>query len=238
MASMTRRITVRLAGGCALLLGMSLSGCTAPLQPSGVVDPGMNIHFWVPSDWHQVNGASLLTAMKTAGLIGTPTWKVAYEADPNPTATDFLSFAAAQPFVAAWSSSVPAATSSEITDDALRDFILPVTPKERQSDVGFPATGFRQIRDQVLTLSQGVHGVRETYDYTLVVNTDTFDSEMLTDAPQNAVFVLVVHCITACYGKYRTQIEHIMSSVTVSGSYAGDRTGRPISPATTVSRLS
>jgi hypothetical protein len=31
---------------------------------------------------------------------------------------------------------------------------------------GYPLTGFKQLRDQVLTLGHGVHGVRETFDYT------------------------------------------------------------------------
>ena len=30
------------------------------------------------------------------------------------------------------------------------------------------------------------------------------------------VFILVVHCTTACYGKYQTEITHVMSSVTAS----------------------
>src|SRR5208282_1724365 len=58
--------------------------------------------------------------------------------------------------------------SSELSYDTLRDFFLPVTSTARQNAAaqGFPLTGFKQIRDQVLTPGQGVHGVRETFGYT------------------------------------------------------------------------
>ena len=35
----------------------------------------------------------------------------------------------------------------------------------------------------------------------------------MTNAAHDTIFLLVVHCTTACYGKYRTEIEASMSSV-------------------------
>jgi hypothetical protein len=58
-----------------------------------------------------------------------------------------------------------------------------------------------------------VHGVRDTYDYTGPGHTDTFDVDAVTNAAHDAIFLVVVHCTTACYGKYRTEIEASMSSV-------------------------
>ena len=75
--------------------------------------------------------------------------------------------------------------SNELSYDTLRDFFLPVTSTARQNAAaqGFPLTGFKQIRDQVLTPGQGVHGVRETFDYTYTGGiTDTFDQVALTNA--------------------------------------------------------
>jgi hypothetical protein len=226
---MTSRLTTLMAGGCALLLGMSLSGCAASPQSVTVSDPNASIHFQVPRGWHRVDDASLAIEMK-AILNAPPAWRAAYGAGPATKATDFLSFDTAQPFVVAWSFTLNSTASSELSYQTLRDSFLPVTSTRRQTWVaqGFPATGFRQIRDQVLTLSQGVHGVRETYDYTLSAGsvifnvpgadsingeTDTFDSYALTNVQQTAGFILVVHCTTACYSKYRTQIEQMMSSV-------------------------
>jgi len=42
---------------------------------------------------------------------------------------------------------------------------------------------------------------------------DTFDVDAVTNAAHDAIFLVVVHCTTACYGKYRTEIEASMSSV-------------------------
>ena len=47
---------------------------------------------------------------------------------------------------------------------------------------------------------------------------DTFDEDILTNAGHTLIFLLVVHCTTICYGNYQAQIEHLLSSVTVSGS--------------------
>lgn len=217
---MTRRVATRLAGGCALLLGVSLSGCAAP-QYTDVFDPGANIHFEIPDGWHQISGPSLASEMKQS-----PEWMVAYQAGPKPKAADFLSFDTAQPFVFAESGTLSPTVSREMSDQMLRDFMLPVTPTGRQKAVaqGFPGTGFRLIRDQVLTLSQGVRGVRDTFDYTVPSSptfaggTDTIDIDALTNADQTAVFLLMVHCTTVCYSKYQTEIEHLMSSVSVSGA--------------------
>jgi hypothetical protein len=100
----------------------------------------------------------------------------------------------------------------------LRDSFLPVTSTARQelSEENSPFTDFKQIRDQVLTLGQGVHGVRETYDYTYNGGaSDTFDEVALTNADQTAVYLLVLHCTTSCYSNDQTQINDVMSSFTV-----------------------
>jgi hypothetical protein len=105
-----------------------------------------------------------------------------------------------------------------MSDGFLRDFFLPVTSARRQqvATEGFPLTGFRQLRDQMLRASRGVHGVRETYDYTDVGQADTSDMDALTTADGSSVFLLIVHCTTRCYGNNRAEITYVMSSVTVS----------------------
>ena len=72
-----------------------------------------------------------------------------------------------------------ATASRKLSDQTLRDFFLPVTSVARQNAAnrGFPLSGFRQLRDQVLTQGRGVHGVRETYDYTENRQADTWDME-------------------------------------------------------------
>ena len=113
------------------------------------------------------------------------------------------------------------AASNELSYDSLRDFFLPVTATARQnaSAQGFPLTGFKQIRDQMLSLSQGVHGVRETFQYTFNGGTtDTFDEVALTNADQTVVYLLVLHCTTGCYSNDQTEINDVMSSFTIRSS--------------------
>ena len=56
------------------------------------------------------------------------------------------------------------------------------------------------LRDATVTLGQGVHGVRVTFQYTYPgVGTNTFDQVALTNADDTEVYLLLVHCLAACY---------------------------------------
>ena len=146
-------------------------------------------------------------------------WQVAYQAGTSPTANDFLSFGADQPFVFAEVGTLNSTASQELSYDSLQDIFLPVTSTARQAEAaGFPLTDFKQIRDQVLTPGQGVHGVRETFDYTYQGSTDTFDEIALTNAEQTEVYLLVLHCTTSCYSNDQTEINDVMSSFTIRSS--------------------
>jgi hypothetical protein len=68
----------------------------------------------------------------------------------------------------------------------------------------------------MLSLDQGVHGVRETFEYTFTGKvTDTFDEVALTNADQTVVYLLVLHCTTKCYSNDQTEINDVMSSFTI-----------------------
>lgn len=218
MASRTHRIPACLAWGCALLLGAGLSGC-ATAGDTGVSDPSGQVHFTIPSGWQPIGASALAAELKSS--IGDPSgsWTVAYEAGSRQRAADFLGFDGAQPFVFADFARLTATASRQMSDDELRDILFPVTLTARQNayNQGYPLTGFKQLRDQVLTMGSGVHGVRETFDYTYHQQADTWDMDALTDAAHTVVFLLLVHCTTACYGRYQADITHLLSSVTTSG---------------------
>jgi hypothetical protein len=222
LASKAHRVVQGLVGGCALLLGVTLAGCAAPeftyVANSGTA--GTSTYFKVPYGWHKISDTELSKALKTATGGSSAGWTTAYEAGHKPTANDFLSFAAAQPFVFAEVGQLNSTASSQLSYNALRDFFLPVTSTARQtvSAQGFPLTGFKQIRDQTLTLSQGVHGVRETFDYTYAGGTDTFDEVALTNADQTVVYLLVLHCTSSCYSSDQSEINDVMSSFTIRSS--------------------
>jgi hypothetical protein len=218
LASMAHRVARGLVGGCALLLGVTVTGCGAP-QYTYVANSNANTYFKVPYGWHQISASNLAREYKAVTGASTSAWMVAYEPGADPAAGDFLSFSTSRPFVFAEIGQLTSTGSQELSYDSLRDlFGLPVSSAARQSVPStFPLTNFQQLRDQVLTPGhQGVHGVRETFDYTDPgVATDTFDEIALTNADQTEVYLLVIHCTTACYSNDQAEINDVMTSFTI-----------------------
>ena len=219
MASMAHRLAKGLVGACALLLGVTVTGCGAP-QYTYVANSSESTYFKVPNAWHKIDAGALQHAMQEVTGSSGGGWQVAYEAGHEPTANDFLSFGASHPFVFAEVGQLTSAGSQALSYDELRDFFLPVSSTARQAEpAGFPLTDFKQIRDQVLTPGKGVHGVRETFEYTLNGSqTDTFDEIALTNAEQTIVYFMVLHCTTSCYSNDQTAINDVMSSFTIRSS--------------------
>jgi hypothetical protein len=216
LASKAHRVAKGLVGVCALLLGLgvTLSGCAAP-KYTYVANSGQSTYFKVPNAWHKISDSSLANQLKTT--IGAGGWTIAYEAGVKPTASDFLSFGTAHPFVFADVGQLTATASNQISYDGLRDLLFPVTSNARQNATsqGYPLTDFKQIRDQTLMLSQGVHGVRETFEYTYNGTADTFDQVALTNADQTVFYLLLLHCTTSCYSSDQSEINDVMSSFTI-----------------------
>jgi hypothetical protein len=212
LASKARRVVQGLVGGCAVLLGVAVTGCGAP-QYTYVANSGASTYFKVPYGWHKISASALKAVTGSSSGV----WTVAYQAGSQPSANDFLSFGTSQPFVFAEIGTLSSTGMNELSYDALRDFFLPVTSTawSTASSQGFPFTGFSQIRDQVLTPGQGVHGVRETFNYTDNGVTDTFDEIALTNPDQTEVYFLVLHCTSSCYSSDKTEINDVMSSFTI-----------------------
>jgi hypothetical protein len=183
-----------------------------------VANSSQSTYFKVPQSWHQIGQSALSKAMQQ-DLGGSAGWSVAYEAGGAPTASDLLSFGTVHPFVFAEVGTLTSTASQSLSYDSLKDFLLPVTSTARQSvPSGYPLTGFSQLRDQTLTPGNGVHGVRETFNYTLSGTADTFDEVALTNANQTRIYFLLLHCTTSCYSSDQTQINQVMSSFTVRSS--------------------
>jgi hypothetical protein len=164
------RIGQVLCGLGALVLAIAVAGCAAP-QFTYVADGSAYTYFKVPYGWHKINDGSLAQQLKSPGSVfgaGTGMWDVGYDAATAPTAADLFSPTATQPFAFAFVAPLSAAGSNGMSYNGLRDVMLPVTPQARQAAAKskFPLTGFRLLRDLVLTPSGGVHGVWDTFDYT------------------------------------------------------------------------
>ena len=78
------------------------------------------------------------------------------------------------------------------------------------------AVALRREGADRITAKQGVHGVRETYQYTFPGGmVDTFDEDVLTNADATTAYMLVVHCTATCYSQNETSINTVLSSFTV-----------------------
>jgi hypothetical protein len=215
------RSTRGLVGGLTILLAavttFVLSACGAP-QYTYVADSAAGTYYKVPYSWHQISQQALNAALQAAGGSGAGVWSTAFDAETSPSATHFLAPDVSQPFVFAEVGTLSPTVSAELSYNMLRDFMLPVTSNSRTADAqsGFPLTNFKQLRDQTITASRGVHGVRETFQYTFPTGvSDTFDEDVLTNADQTVVYFLMVHCTNSCYSQNQNNINTVMSSFTV-----------------------
>jgi hypothetical protein len=216
------RSTRGLFGGVALLFvavssTLALAACGAP-QYHYVADSTAGTYYKVPYSWHEISQHDLNAALQAAGGSAAGVWSSAFDAGTSPSASHFLAANVSQPFVFAEVGSLSPTVSNELSYNMLRDFMLPVTSSTRQQDAasGFPLTNFKQLRDQTITASQGVHGVRETFEYTFPGGvSDTFDEDVLTNADQTVVYFLMVHCTDSCYSQNQDNINTVMSSFTV-----------------------
>jgi hypothetical protein len=215
----TSRIGKILCGLGALLVAIAATGCAAP-QFTYVADSSANAYFKVPYGWHKISDASLAAQFKEPGAVfgGSGMWDVAYDAAPAPTAVHLFSDTATQPFAFAFVTPLSATAANAMSYNGLRDVMLPVTAAARAAAAKskFPLTGFRLLRDTVLTPGQGVHGVWDTYDYTYPGGvTDTFDQVAYANGNDTEIYVLEVHCLASCYNQNRSEFNTIMSSFTV-----------------------
>jgi hypothetical protein len=208
-------------GGLTFLLGavigLGLSACGAP-QYTYVADSAARTYYKVPYSWHQISQQALNAALVAAGGSGAGVWSTAFDAGAPPSASHFLAPNVAQPFVFSEVGTLSPTVSAELSYNVLRDFMLPVTSNSRATAAqsGFPLTNFKQLRDQTISAKQGVHGVRETFQYTFPNGiSDTFDEEVLTNADQTVVYFLMEHCTNDCYSQNQNNINTVMSSFTV-----------------------
>ena len=169
MTNRAFRSTRGLSGGLALLFGaltmLGLSACGAPAYQY-VADGSAGTFYKVPTQWHQLSQKNLDAALSAEGLSADGVWSTAFDGASPPSGNDFLAPGLSRPFVFAEVGTLSSTGSNELSNNMLRDFMFPVSSTARSEDTGFPLTDFKSLRDQTITAKQGVHGVRETFQYT------------------------------------------------------------------------
>jgi hypothetical protein len=207
-------LTVLLAG---VLTTVGLSGCGAPAY-TYVADDAAGTYYKVPVQWHRISQQQINALLQSEGGSGDGIWSTAFDAGTGPNVEHVSAGNLAQPFAFAEVLPLNSTASSELSYNMLRDFMLPVTSSTRSAEAqqGFPLTDFKQLLDQTVTGKQGVHGVREIFQYTFPGGAaNTFDEDVLTNADQTEVYLIMVHCTNACYSQNQNAINTVMTSFTV-----------------------
>jgi hypothetical protein len=215
-------MTRGLAGLGLTVIGVMVAACGAP-QFTYVANSNSQTYFKVPNAWHKISDTALAHALggNNSATIPTGVWSVGYDGSAVPSAGHILGASARQPFVLALVEPLSAAASNAMSYNTLRDVFLPVTAADRQSAArqGFALTGFHLLQDARLTPGQGVHGVRDIFDYTFPDgSTDTFDQIAVTNADATKLYLLLLHCTASCYTKHASEIDTVMNSFTVRSS--------------------
>ena len=222
MTNRAFRSTRGLVGGLTVLLAgvltmVGLSGCGAPAY-NYVADDAAGTYYKVPVQWHPLSQQQINALLQSEGESSVGIWSTAFDAAAGPNASHLSAGNLAQPFAFAEVFALNSTASNELSYNMLRDLLLPVTSSTRSAEAqsGFPLTDFKQLLDQTITGKAGVHGVRETFQYTFPGGVvDTFDEDVLTNADQTVVYFLMVHCTDSCYSQNQSNINTVMSSFTV-----------------------
>jgi hypothetical protein len=145
---------------------------------------------------------------------GQKTYDASADPSPDHLLTDEVTN---EPIVYVRVAQLTEAQQNAISLDMLRDSFLPVTDGAREAAAAtLPLTGFELVHDEVLTPSNGLHGVRVIYDYELAGDVlHTFDQTALVNNDGSKVYLLIIRCTTTCYRERSSELDTIAKSFTV-----------------------
>jgi hypothetical protein len=217
-----RRAAVGLVAAGAMLAG--LSACAAPGY-TYAADTTDHAYFKVPASWPQVNSRALSGAQGQLGNSlagpagGVFAWARAYDAADDPSPND-LFIGSRSPVVYATVQDLSSTLRAELSFDAMRNLLLPVTASARQSATadGLHFTGFNLVSSSTITNKDGVRGINELYEYDVGGLPDAFDQTVLTNSSTTKLYLLLVQCYQNCFISHEAQIKTVVNSFTVRGS--------------------
>jgi hypothetical protein len=207
--------------------GTMLAGLTACAAPSYTYakDTTDHAYFKVPTSWPQVNpqavsGAQGQLGNSLAGPAGGAfAWARAYDAAADPSPAGLL-VGSGSPVVYASVQNLSTTLRSELSFDAMRNLLLPVTASARQSATaqGLQLSGFNLVASSTITNKDGVRGINELFEYNVSGQPDAFDQTVLTNGSTTKLYLLLVQCYQNCFISHEAQIKAVVDSFTVRGN--------------------
>jgi hypothetical protein len=205
-----RRGAPVLVAGAALV---ALTACEAPSYRFSA-SPSDDLVVKIPRSWSTVRSGVPANSDGTPGQTGS--WLAVYDAEPHPSVTHLLATHTTAPVALIRSYVVPAGQGSSISDDDLRDVLLPVTESGRADALaqGFLATNFRLLTNEAIN-TKTAHGVHVVFSYDLGGGSEVFDKVAVTDQHRTRVHVFLVQCSQACFTHDNAAIAGAVRSFTV-----------------------
>jgi hypothetical protein len=202
-----------------------VAGCAAPENHYVAEKPGTapagSVYFTVPHTWTAFPAAAITAAehgwsddAATKSVLDATAWQEAFDAAPDPSLVHVLGTATSdRPTVYASLRSLYAAETGTASTDALRDLVVPV------STLG---SAVRVVTDEKVHqgATEGIHLVL-AYSPGAGLPEETIDQTAYLSDGNDAVYLLVVRCSTACYGAHTDQIRSVTSSYTIQGDSSG-----------------
>jgi hypothetical protein len=208
------RRAVRLAGWPAIVaLAVVLSACGPPayrFQANGTNELVLKM----PRNWNAVSAG--VPTNQDGTKAGKGNWLAAFDAAPRPSLDHVRSNHATSPAAIMVSLAVTKEEGQGVTDDTLRDRLLPVSKEARALAAlsGFTAKDFRLIRDEPIR-SRTARGVHVVFSYDHGQGPEVYDQVSVTDSRKTRVHTFLVHCSQSCYEDNRRAIDETMRSFTV-----------------------
>jgi hypothetical protein len=205
----TVRLTRAVGLALAALLVVVLPGCASP-EYRYVGSDNRDLVLRLPRSWSALDTDAALkaTGVDPATRSG---WTVFYDADAKPTVAHLKAASTAAPFLYAYTIPITAEQRSLITDDALREQMLPSTPEAREAATKTKA--FAMLDDEKVTKPKQ-HGAKVRYSYTVGSSTEFYEGIALTDTKLTRVHIVMVHCTRQCF-RAHPEIDDVVSSLTL-----------------------
>ena len=207
-----RVVTLVAAAGLAVGVG----GCASPdYRFVGSSDHDLVIK--MPRSWQAVDTDDVLKASGVDPATRSG-WMAFYDAAPRPSVQHVRTSSATDPVLVAQSFDIDEDQRATLTDDQLRNALLPVTADARAQAAGLGTAtaddGFKLVSDQVVD-SKSEHGVHVVFSYRINGVPEMFDQVAVTDPKKTRGHLLVVHCTQSCFAARAGEIGDVVSSLTL-----------------------
>jgi len=202
-----------------------LAGCAAPEYRYAADKPGTAsagpVYFKVPEAWGTFTPAQITAAQKgwandatAKPLLDATVWQEAFDAAGTPSLTHVLGSQTPEaPTVYASLRTLYQAESDAVTTDSLKDLVVPVSRLGDQVTV--------QTSEPVKQgTATGLHLV-VSFRQTPSAPPETVDETAYLSQGNDALYLLVVRCSTACYERNRADIDTVTSSYTIQEGSRG-----------------